>query len=97
MTAGFDNFVCIYLQKLYLLGARKFVIYNIGLIGCTPRMRATRNGACVKPANKLVLPFNQMLPSTIKKLKSALNGIAIVHQRHNPLNSRTAIKFGTEL
>lgn len=53
-----------HLQRLYALGARKFVIFSIQPTGCTPVVRAFLNitgGACIEPVNDAVALFNDEL------------------------------------
>lgn len=57
-----------HLQRLYALGARKFVIFSIQPMGCTPVVRASLNvtGAdCVEPVNGAALLFNGELRSLV--------------------------------
>lgn len=59
-------FTCV--QRLYALGARKFVIFSIQPMGCTPVVRASLNvtGAeCVEPVNGAALLFNGELRSLV--------------------------------
>jgi hypothetical protein len=56
------------LQRLYALGARKFVIFSILPIGCSPVVRASLNvtaAVCVKPVNAAALLFNSELRSLV--------------------------------
>ncbi|XP_066379053.1 GDSL esterase/lipase At1g29670-like isoform X1 [Miscanthus floridulus] len=53
-----------HLQRLYDLGARKFVIFSIQPTGCTPVVRAFLNitgAACIEPVNDAVALFNSEL------------------------------------
>lgn len=55
------------------LGARKFVLTNVGPLGCIPyrmTMQATEKGSCVKEDNELVSGFN----AALKGLVDELNG-----------------------
>lgn len=59
------------LQMLIESGARKFVISNVGALGCTPyRMTTnkTTGGTCVQSDNTLVSGFNTALKSLIEQL-----------------------------
>ncbi|KAF5190010.1 GDSL esterase/lipase [Thalictrum thalictroides] len=71
------------LKKLYNLGGRKFLVFNIGRIGCIPSIVKNANPkpttTCVEDVNKLVLLFNTRLPSTLKELEQALVGSTFVH------------------
>jgi phospholipase/lecithinase/hemolysin len=59
------------LQMLIESGARKFIISNVGALGCTPfRMTTnkTTGGTCVQSDNTLVSGFNTALKSLIDQL-----------------------------
>jgi phospholipase/lecithinase/hemolysin len=52
------------MQRLYSLGARKFVVFSIQPNGCTPVVRAFLNvtgAACIEPVNDAVALFNSEL------------------------------------
>lgn len=52
------------LQRLYSLGARKFVLFSIQPNGCTPVVRSFLNvtgAACIEPVNHAVALFNSEL------------------------------------
>ncbi|MED6132728.1 hypothetical protein PIB30_021554 [Stylosanthes scabra] len=58
------------LTRLYNLGARKFVIAGLGLMGCIPSILAqSATGRCSEEVNLLVQPFN----SNVKTMLSNLN------------------------
>ena len=69
-------------QRLYSLGARKIVMFEIGPIGCIPsitrKLRNKHNGQCVEEINQVVSLFNQGLPALLKKLTSTLQGSTFV-------------------
>lgn len=63
------------LQRLYNLGARKFVIAGLGLMGCIPSILAqSSNGVCSEEVNQLVLPFNTNTKAMINNLHTNLPG-----------------------
>ncbi|KAI5655894.1 hypothetical protein M9H77_24687 [Catharanthus roseus] len=63
------------LTKLYNLGARKFVIAGIGLMGCIPSILAqSDSGVCSEPVNQLTLPFSQNTKAVINNLTINLPG-----------------------
>ncbi|KAL5700979.1 hypothetical protein ACHQM5_026367 [Ranunculus cassubicifolius] len=73
------------LKKLYSLGARKFLVFNIGRIGCIPHMTnrvymypkiAT---PCVDDVNRLVLLFNSRLYYMMKELEHTLDGSTFIY------------------
>ncbi|XP_060217058.1 GDSL esterase/lipase At1g71691-like [Lycium barbarum] len=63
------------LIRLYNLGARKFVIGGVGLMGCIPSILAqSQNGACSEEVNQLVLPFHNNVRSMLNNLNTNLPG-----------------------
>lgn len=61
------------LQRLYNLGARKFVIAGVGRMGCIPSILAqSPNGSCSEDVNRLVLPFNENVKTMINNLNTNL-------------------------
>ncbi|PKA59026.1 GDSL esterase/lipase [Apostasia shenzhenica] len=64
------------IKKLYILGARKFVMFSIQPIGCIPVARSnpklSNNGSCIEQLNDVVLLFNQRLRSLVFELKAQL-------------------------
>lgn len=71
-----SQYVCFYLQRLYNLGARKFVVGNLGRIGCIPRTIATTiprpTTPCVEKVNNMVMLYNAMLPTMVTALEHTL-------------------------
>ncbi|KZV33100.1 GDSL esterase/lipase-like [Dorcoceras hygrometricum] len=63
------------ISRLYNLGARKFVIAGLGLMGCIPSILAqSSNGICSEEVNQLVLPFNTNTKAMINNLSANLPG-----------------------
>lgn len=63
------------LQKLYNLGARKFIIPGIGTMGCIPNILArTADGRCSEEVNQLVRDFNANVRTMIGNLNANLPG-----------------------
>ncbi|XP_076933358.1 GDSL esterase/lipase At1g71691-like [Bidens hawaiensis] len=61
------------LKQLYNLGARKFVLAGIGLMGCIPSILAqSSTGSCSDEVNQLVLPFNANMKTMINNLSTSL-------------------------
>ncbi|KAL1533883.1 GDSL esterase/lipase-like protein [Salvia divinorum] len=64
------------LTRLYNLGARKFVIAGLGLMGCIPSILAqSTNGVCSEEVNQLVAPFNTNTKVMINNLIRNLPGV----------------------
>ncbi|CAM8943961.1 unnamed protein product [Rhodiola kirilowii] len=63
------------LTSLYNLGARKFVLAGIGVMGCIPSILAQNaQGVCSDEINKLVKPFNANVKMLISNLNDNLPG-----------------------
>ncbi|XP_041004384.1 GDSL esterase/lipase At1g71691-like [Juglans microcarpa x Juglans regia] len=64
------------LTRLYNLGARKFVVAGLGLMGCIPSILAqSPTGTCSKEVNDLVQPFNANVKTIINNLSANLPGV----------------------
>ncbi|MED6110922.1 hypothetical protein PIB30_047474 [Stylosanthes scabra] len=61
-------------QRLYKLGARKIVTFEIGPLGCLPSISKTHlhKGNCLEETNQIVSYFNDMLPSMLNNLTFTL-------------------------
>ncbi|KAL7596337.1 hypothetical protein Lser_V15G31227 [Lactuca serriola] len=69
----------IQLRQLYNLGARKFVLAGLGLMGCIPSILAQgTTGRCSDEVNQLVLPFNANMKTMINNLSANLPGSRFV-------------------
>ncbi|KAI7745370.1 hypothetical protein M8C21_004465 [Ambrosia artemisiifolia] len=67
------------LKELYNLGARKFVLAGLGLMGCIPSILAqSTTGSCSDDVNQLVLPFNANMKTMINNLSTSLPGSKFV-------------------
>ncbi|XP_022141841.1 GDSL esterase/lipase At1g71691-like isoform X2 [Momordica charantia] len=63
------------LTRLYNLGARKFVIPGIGIMGCIPNMLArSSDGRCLEEVNQLGRDFNANVRTMIDNLNTNLPG-----------------------
>nr|GMD49831.1 GDSL esterase/lipase 7-like [Ipomoea batatas] len=64
-------------QRLYDLGARKVVMFEIGPIGCIPlftkKTKRTNNETCVVDYNQLAMMFNDQLDAMLKNLTTTLH------------------------
>lgn len=69
-------------QRLYRLDARKFIIGNVGPIGCIPYQKTINQlttDQCVELANKLALQYNGRLKDLLVELNDNLPGAMFVH------------------
>lgn len=69
-------------QRLYQLDARKFVIGNVGPIGCIPYQKTInqlKQDQCVELPNKLALQFNGKLKDLLAELNDNLPGSTFVY------------------
>lgn len=70
------------MQRLYRLDARKFVIGNVGPIGCIPYQKTINQLSeteCVSLPNKLALQYNARLKDLLQELNENLPGATFVH------------------
>ncbi|XP_042487903.1 GDSL esterase/lipase 7-like [Macadamia integrifolia] len=69
-----------YLQDLYNLGARKFVVFNVTPLGCTPAELYLKNltSGCAEDVNQLVSLYNEGLPDMLQELNTSLQGSTFV-------------------
>ncbi|XP_020208509.1 GDSL esterase/lipase At1g71691-like, partial [Cajanus cajan] len=67
------------LTRLYNLGARKFVIAGLGLMGCIPSILAqSTSGSCSEEVNLLVQPFNENVKNMLNNFNSNLPGARFI-------------------
>ncbi|CAI9758718.1 unnamed protein product [Fraxinus pennsylvanica] len=61
-------------QRLYEIGARKIIMFEIGPIGCIPSVtrKFKPSGRCVEKINQLAITFNDQLATLLKNLTSTL-------------------------
>ncbi|KAF0902163.1 hypothetical protein E2562_014411 [Oryza meyeriana var. granulata] len=63
------------ITELYGMGARKFAIVNVGLVGCVPLVRAqSPTAACNDDLNRLATGFNDAVGSLLSGLAAHLPG-----------------------
>lgn len=77
-------YICMFdgVQRLYQLDARKFVIGNVGPIGCIPYQKTInqlKEDECVELPNKLALQYNARLKDLLAQLNENLPGALFVH------------------
>ncbi|KAK2657364.1 hypothetical protein Ddye_010416 [Dipteronia dyeriana] len=70
------------LTRLYRLDARKFVVGNVGPIGCIPYQKTInqlKENECVELSNKLALQYNGRLKDLLTQLNENLPGSTFVN------------------
>ncbi|XWS45332.1 hypothetical protein CRYUN_Cryun15aG0127300 [Craigia yunnanensis] len=70
------------LTRLYQLDARKFVIGNVGPIGCIPYQKTINQlneNECVDLANKIATQYNGRLKDLLTELNGKLPGATFIH------------------
>ncbi|XP_062016979.1 GDSL esterase/lipase 7-like [Rosa rugosa] len=88
-------------ERLYNLGARKIVMFEIGPLGCTPSIAKTQNhsGNCAEGTNKLASIFNDKLRATLANLTFTFQGSLFVLGRANGIGYdaiTSPLKYGLE-
>ncbi|KAF6169117.1 hypothetical protein GIB67_038614 [Kingdonia uniflora] len=75
------------LQRLYKLGARKIVVFEIGPIGCMPTYTKNQKpaGQCVEEYNQLVNYFNTQLAVMLPQLTSTSYGSFFINGKINKI------------
>ncbi|KAH9565502.1 hypothetical protein CY35_04G081800 [Sphagnum magellanicum] len=66
------------LETLYASGARKVVLFGVGLTGCSPSVRSANNGSCVIPGNELALGYNEGLKLVVDGFHTAVPDFHLV-------------------
>ncbi|KAF9624465.1 hypothetical protein IFM89_011473 [Coptis chinensis] len=74
-------------MRLYRLGARKIIIFELGPIGCMPTYtnRFKPIGPCLEYYNQLISHFNSQLSTTLDRLTNVLPGSLIINGQINAL------------
>lgn len=70
-----------FLQQLYDLGARKFVVFSVQAMGCYPVVREAMqasNGSCVEAINEAALLCNFHLKSLARSSNDQMPGSKMV-------------------
>ena len=67
-------------QTLYNLGARRFVLAGLGIMGCIPSILAqSPTSRCSDDVNHLILPFNANVRAMVNRLNSNLPGAKFIY------------------
>ncbi|KAG8367050.1 hypothetical protein BUALT_Bualt16G0032100 [Buddleja alternifolia] len=70
------------LTRLYQLDARKFIVGNVGPLGCIPYQKTINQldeNECVSLPNKLAVQYNARLKDLLQELNENLKGATFVH------------------
>lgn len=72
LATEFRWFGCL-VQAVHDMGARKFVLFGVQAIGCTPFARAAsgmKDGYCREEMNNAAISFNRLLSSSLVNLET---------------------------
>ncbi|XP_052141701.1 GDSL esterase/lipase At5g55050-like [Oryza glaberrima] len=65
-----------HVKTLYNLGARKFAVINVPLLGCCPYLRSQNpTGECIEPLNQLAKRLNGEIRDLFRDLSSEMQGM----------------------
>ncbi|CAI8590939.1 unnamed protein product [Vicia faba] len=82
------------MKELYILGARKYILVGLGLLGCLPNTIAKNgnNGLCVESQNAASLIFSEKLRSLVDKFNGKLHDskFIFVNSTAGPVESTPA-------
>lgn len=70
------------MQRLYKLDARKFIVGNVGPIGCIPYQKTINQlseNECVALPNQLANQYNAKLKDLLQELNENLEGATLIH------------------
>ncbi|KAF9587768.1 hypothetical protein IFM89_005500 [Coptis chinensis] len=72
-------------ERLYRVGARKIIIFELGPFGCMPTYtnRFKPIGPCLEYYNQLISHFNSQLSATLDRLTNVLPGSLIINGQKN--------------
>ncbi|RDX70190.1 GDSL esterase/lipase 7, partial [Mucuna pruriens] len=75
------------LMRMYKLGARKIIMFELGPVGCIPAVarKHPHTGDCVEKTNQMVAYFNNRLSPMLKNMTSNHPGSTFVLGRANSL------------
>ncbi|XP_042515962.1 GDSL esterase/lipase 7-like [Macadamia integrifolia] len=78
-----------HLQDLYNMGARKFLVFNIAPVGCTPAMVKLKNvtSGCSNDINQMVSLYNKGFTGMLQELRTSLHGSTFVQGDLNLLSN----------
>ncbi|KAJ4977607.1 hypothetical protein NE237_008387 [Protea cynaroides] len=78
-----------HLQELHNLGARKFVVFNLGPLGCLPAIIKLENIkiGCATRVNEMVSLYNKGFHSMIQEMRTSFKGSTFVQGNVNLLSS----------
>ncbi|KQJ98868.1 GDSL esterase/lipase At5g55050 [Brachypodium distachyon] len=78
------------ITDLYEMGARKFAVINVGLVGCVPMARAlSPTGSCIGGLNDLASGFDAALGRLLASLAAGLPGLSYSLADYHGLSTET--------
>ncbi|KAI4298187.1 hypothetical protein L6164_031776 [Bauhinia variegata] len=86
-----------YLKALYELGARKFALIGLGLLGCTPfeiHTHGTNGSQCVEEENSIVQLFNDRLKPLVHQLSEELSHSKFMYVNTSKISSDSSLYSG---
>lgn len=89
----------LYGQALHDLGARKYVLAGLGLIGCTPAVMHSHgtNGSCVEEQNAAISDYNNKLKALVDQFNdrfSTNSKFILIYNESNAIDIAHGNKFG---
>ncbi|XP_026387887.1 GDSL esterase/lipase At5g41890-like isoform X1 [Papaver somniferum] len=75
VMANYVRYPCYFAKRLYEMGGRKFLVIDVGPLGCIPFVRAIKlmpAGRCSSEANELIQGYNRKLKKSIDTLNKNL-------------------------
>ena len=83
----------LFVQELYLLGARKFVVFEIDAMGCEPAFLQIEksNPKCSEKVNSYIGTYNHKLGVMLEKVgKAVFNSTFVLAKRYQLMNDLVA-------
>lgn len=89
---------CFYVQDLHALGARRFALIGLGLIGCIPHeisIHGENGSICVDEENRAALMFNDKLKPVVDRFNKELPDAKFIFINSAVISLRDSKDFNT--